>query len=97
MASYRNVFVNNLCIFWPSKIILITLYQVQLKSVCAKFHADRTNSQGGVRKSRFSSFCDFAEKLSKRKWAWASQSDSALFGESGDTRFLNVQHTVWEL
>lgn len=25
------------------------------------------------------------------------QSDSALFREAGDTRFLNVRHTVWEL
>ena len=54
------MFVNNLRIFWPSKILLITLDQVQLKSVRAKFHADRTKSQGGVWKSRFSSFCNFA-------------------------------------
>ena len=57
IASYRNLFVNNLQIFWPSKILLISLDEVQLKSVCAKFHVDRTKSQGGVRKSRFFSFC----------------------------------------
>ena len=46
------MFFNNLRIFWPSKILLITLDQVQLKSVHAKFHADRTKSQG-VWKSSF--------------------------------------------
>ena len=51
------MFVNNVWIFWQSKILLITLDQVQLKSVHAKFHADGTKSQGGVQKSRFSSFC----------------------------------------
>ena len=34
---------------------------------------------------------------SKRKWAQPSYSDSAPFRESGDKRFLNVRHTVWEL
>ena len=32
--------------FWPSKILLITEDQVQLRSVHAKFHADRTKSHG---------------------------------------------------
>ena len=88
------MFVNNLRIFGQSKIILITLHQVQLKSVCAKFNADQTKSQGG---GRFSSFCDFVKKVSNQKWARPSQSDSAPFRESKDTRFLNVQHSVWEL
>ena len=35
-----------------------------MKTVRAKFHADRTKSQGGVRKSRFSSFSDFSKQLS---------------------------------
>ncbi len=80
-----------------SKILLITLDQVELKTVRAKFHADRTKPQGGVRKSRFSSFRDFAKKNSRRKWAWPSPRDSAPFRECGDIRFLNVRHTVWEL
>ena len=76
---------------------MITLDQVQLKSVLAKLHADQTKFQGGVRKSRFSSICDFAKKLSNRKREWPLQSGSCPFRESGDTRFLNVRHTVWEL
>ena len=86
------MFVNNLRIFWPSKILLINLDQVQLKSVRAKFHVDRTKSQGGVRKTRFSSFSDFAKKkkLFTASGRGQSQSDSTPFGESGDTRFLNV-------
>ena len=91
------MFVNNSRIFGPNKILLITLDQGQLESVRAKFHADRSKSKGGVRKSRFCSFRDFAEKNSRRKWAWPSPFDSAQFKESGDIRFLNVRHTVWEL
>ena len=76
----------------------MSLDQVQLKSVRAKFHADRIKSQGRVQKSRFSSFLYFAKKKRfKRKWAWPLQSDSAPFTKSGDTMFLNVRHTVWEL
>ena len=60
------MFVNNLRIFLLNKILLITLDQVQLKSVHATFHTDRTKSQVRVRKSRFFSFCDFAKKLSKQ-------------------------------
>ncbi len=52
-----------------SKILLITLDQVELKTLRAKFHADRTKPQGEVRKSRFSSFRDFAKKHYRRKWA----------------------------
>ena len=59
------MFVNNLRIFGPSKILSITLDQVQLKSARAKFHADWTKSQEAVRKSRFSSFCDFVKKKKK--------------------------------
>ena len=44
IASYRNLFMNNLRIFWPSKIIFITLDRIELKSVRGKFHADRTKS-----------------------------------------------------
>ena len=68
IASSRNLFVNNLHIFWPSTILLITLDQ--LKSVRVKFHADWTKSQKGVRKSRFSSFCNFEKKLSRQMEAW---------------------------
>ena len=39
----------------------------------------------------------FAKKSFNWKWAWSVQSDSTPFRESGDTRFLNVRHTVWEL
>ena len=53
---------------------MITLDQVQLKSVRATFHADRTKSQEGVQKSRFSSFCDFTKKNFQpeptRKWGY---------------------------
>ncbi len=80
-----------------SKILLITLDQVELKTVRAKFHADRTKPQGGVRKSRFSSFRDFAKKNSRRKWAGPSPRDSAPFRECGDIRLFNVRYTVWEL
>ena len=77
---------------------MITLDQVQLKSVHAKFHADRTKSQGGVRKSRFSSFCDFVKKLPQPEVGVANRKViSAPFGESGDTRFFNVRNMVWEL
>ena len=83
---------------------MITLDQVQLKSVHAKFHADRTKSQGGVRKSMFSSFCDFAKKKTfKPEVGGQSQSDSAesvnlgISVNLGDTKFLNVRHMVWEL
>ena len=44
----------------------ITLDQVQLKSVCAKFHADGTKSQGGVRKSRFSICGALANEMCSR-------------------------------
>ena len=77
-----------LTIWLKLSILLITLDQVQLKSVRAKFHADRTKSQEGVQKSRFSSFCDFVKKLYRRKWVLPLQSDSAPFRESGDTRFF---------
>ncbi len=80
-----------------SKILLITLDQVQLKSVRAKFHTDWTKPQGGVKKSRFSSFRDFAKKNYRRKWVWPSPCDSASFRECDDIKFLNVRHTVWEL
>ncbi len=80
-----------------SKILLITLHQVQLKTVRAKFHADWTKPQGGVRKSGFSSFRDFAKKNYRQKWAGPSPRDLAPFKECGDIRFLNVRHTVWEL
>ena len=49
--------------FACNKILLITLDEVQLKTVPAKFHADRMKSQGGVRKSGFSSFRDFVKKI----------------------------------
>ena len=45
---------------------MITLNQVQLKSVCAKFHADWTKSQGGVRKSMFCICGDLASKMCSR-------------------------------
>ena len=71
---------------------------LKLKSVRTNFHAGRTKSQGGVQKSRFSSFCDFAKKKNVLTGSGCGQlqSDSAPFKESGDTRFLNVRHTVWE-
>ena len=64
IASCKHLIVNNSRIFRPNKILLITLDQVSLKSVCAKFWADQTKFLGGVRKSRFFSFCDFT----RRKW-----------------------------
>ena len=60
--SYWNLFVNTLCIFWPSKILLITLDQVELKSVYV-FQADRP-------KEAKEDFANFWKKLSRRKWAW---------------------------
>ncbi len=50
-----------MAILEDSKTILITLDQAQLKTVCARFHADRTKPQGGVQKSRFSSFRNVAK------------------------------------
>ena len=87
------MFVNNLRIFWPSKILLITLNQVQLKSVCDKFHVDRTKSQGGVWKTRFSSDCNFAKKQNKTKKLSrqnALQSNPAPLSESGDFWLCDV-------
>ena len=51
IASYRNLFINNL-----SKIVLITLDQVQLKSVRAKFYADWTKSHVELEKVGFPVF-----------------------------------------
>ena len=65
--------------------------------IYTKFDADRTNSLGRVRKSRFSDFRDFARKRYTRKWAWPISRDSAQFPERLDVRFLIVRCTVWEL
>ena len=49
--------------------------------LCAKFGANQLNRLGGVRKSKFATFCEFAEENSRRKWVWPISRDSAQFGE----------------
>ncbi len=62
MAKYKNLFVNNVAILEGSKIPLISLVQLSQKIVWTNFVAARTKTVGGVRKSRFFTFCDFVKK-----------------------------------
>ena len=55
------------------------------------------NPKEEFEKVGFAVFAILRKKNSRRKWAWPSPFDSAQFKESGDIRFLNVRHTVWEL
>ena len=71
--------------------------RVRLKISCAKFGVDWSRNVGGVAKMQFSGFCDFAENLYRRKWAWPMPKDAADSSESVRITFLNVGGSVWEL
>ena len=71
------------------KILLIDFCQEGSQMLCAKFQANWWNRLGGVRKSRFSTFCDIAKGPIPR--------DSAQLTEHGHIRFLNVWQSIWEL
>ena len=75
----------------------MTLDQVQLKSVCAKFHQIGQNPKEEFEKAGSPVFAILRKNVLTGSGLGQSQRDSAPFRESGDTQFLNVRHTVWEL
>ena len=93
----RKLLFNNSKTNFSITSLLITFCQEGPQMLCAKFRANRWNRLGGVRKSRFSTFCDVAKKNGRRKWAWPIPRDSPLCSERVDIRFLNVRQSIWEL
>ena len=63
----------------------------------AKFGANRSNHLGGVRKSKFFIFRNFANGNLSQKWASPTSHNSAQFREHIVVRFKNVQHIMREL
>ena len=63
------------------KILLIHFCQESPRMLCAKFGANRGNRLGGIRKSRFATFGEFAGRNGRQKWAWPISQDSARFSE----------------
>ena len=60
----RKLLFNNFSIVWPIEIILITFCQEGPQMLCGKFHANRWNCLGGVRKRDIGGFgvCSGSEK-----------------------------------
>ena len=96
---YRKLLSNNLSIVLNIKILLITFCQESPQMLCAKFRWNWWNRLGGVQKSRFATFREFAGKKTVGRMGVAYYKFECGYSKFSvnDIRFLNVRQSICEL